>query len=260
MAAVSNGGLSQIVRAKAELTYRIPSSMSFEEATTFPTIYGTAYAGLMLEARLRKGETLLVHGAAGATGYAAVQIGRAMGARVIACASTEEKRALAKQGGADFTTAPGDFRDATMEITGGRGADIVFDPVGGEVFEQSIRAAAPRARILSIGFASGRIPQIGVNHLLVKNIAVIGLNWGYYLGWARKEAAPATVADRDACFKELMALFDQGKIKPVIQKSLPLRDFAVALEMLDRRAGMGKIVLLPQVNGVDASQKFHVNT
>jgi len=245
MAAVPRGGFAEQVIARADITFAIPDQMSFAEATLFPTLYGTAHISLVSEARLKAGETLLVHGAAGGTGLAAVQIGKALGANVIACASTAEKRAVAMEAGAAQTVDSRTFRQQVLELTAGRGADVVFDPVGGAVFEESLRCAAPGGRLLVIGFASGNIPQIPANLLLVKNISAIGVYWGYYLGWARKP--PGTQA-REAladCFQSLFRLYRDGQLKPQVQAVFPFTAFRDALSIVEQRQAIGKVVLTP---------------
>lgn len=175
---------------------------------------------------------------------AAVQIGRALGAVVIACASTEEKRAAAMKAGADHVLPSGEFRERVLELTDGRGADVIFDPVGGEVFAQSLRCIAPEGRLLVIGFASGDIPQVPANIALVKHIAVIGVYWGYYMGWAK--LAPSEKAKRKLaqCFEDLFKLYEAGKIEPQVHGTLPLEQFADALDIVDGRRAVGKVVLL----------------
>lgn len=244
IAAVTNGGHAERVVARQDLTFKMPDRLSFAEGTVFPSILATSYAGVSIEGRLEAGETLLVHGAAGATGMAAVQIGRALGAVVIACASTEEKRAAALKAGADHVLPSGAFRERVLELTGGRGADVIFDPVGGEVFAQSLRCIAPEGRLLVIGFASGDIPQVPANIALVKHIAVIGVYWGYYMGWAK--LAPSEKAKRKLaqCFDDLFKLYEAGKIEPQVHDTLPLEQFADALDIVDQRRAVGKVVLL----------------
>lgn len=245
MAAMPNGAFAEEAVAMADLTFPIPDALGFAAATLFPTIYGTAYTALAVEARLEPGETLLVHGAAGASGLAAVQVGKACGARVLACASSPEKRAVARDAGADEVLPAEAFRDAVLALTGGRGADVVFDPVGGDAFDQSLRCVAPEGRILAIGFASGRIPQIPANLLLVKNVAVLGVYWGYYTGWARTPPSDrARRRVRDG-FAALFDLFGAGRIHPRVQAELPLERFAEALSIVEGRGAIGKVVLVP---------------
>ena len=244
VAAISKGGHAEKVVARTDLTFVMPATMSFAEGTTFPSIQGTAYVGVAIEGRLEAGETLLVHGAAGATGLAAVQVGRALGAVVIACASTEEKRAAALKAGADHVLSSGEFRDRVLELTGGRGADVIFDPVGGAVFDQSLRCIAPEGRLLVIGFASGDIPQVPANIALVKNIAIVGVYWGYYMGWAKLQPSARAKRRFAECFTELFKLYEDGKIQPQVHATLPLEQFADALAIVEERRAVGKVVLL----------------
>lgn len=227
--------------------FRIPDRLSFEGSTLFPTIYATAYAGLTWRANLQPRETLLVHGAAGASGLAAVEIGRAMGATVIATAGSDRKIAAVRDYGAhhaiDYRKGP--FRERVLELTGGRGADVVFDPVGGDVFDESLRCVAPLGRLLPIGFASGRIPEIPANILLVKNLTVIGLYWGFYMAWGKSRADAALREKVRILYDELFALYEGGKIRAPVDRALPLARFADALHSVESREVIGKIVLVP---------------
>lgn len=246
-AGLPSGGFAEEALVDAGNVFRIPDALDFAAATLFPTIYATAYAGLVWRAALQPGEYLLVHGAAGASGLAAVEIGRAMGAEVIATAGGARKTAAVMQHGAhhaiDYTSR--DFRDAVLDITRGRGADVVFDPVGGDVFDNSLRCVAPLARLLPIGFASGRIPEIPANLVLVKNLTVIGLYWGFYMAWGKTRAGPAMRARVGELFAQLFQLYEAGKLYPAVDAKLPLSDFAAALRRVERREAIGKIVLEP---------------
>jgi len=243
--AVPSGGFAEQTVASAHLTHPIPDAMSFAQASLFATIYGTACISLITEARLQGNETLLVLGAAGATGAAAVQIGRALGATVIACVSTEEKRAAAIKAGAHHVLDASGFKDSVNELTNGRGANVVFDPVGGDAFSEALRCTAPQGRMLAIGFASGDIPKVPLNLLLVKNIAVHGIYWGYYIGWARHEPTHhARQAVKD-CYRDLFDFYDKGQLDPPVHAELPLEAFVQALETLEHRGAIGKVVLLP---------------
>ena len=176
-AGLPSGGFAEEAVATSDNVFRIPDSLDFKRATHFPTIYATAYCALTWRAQLAAGETLLVHGGAGASGLAAVEIGAALGARVIATAGSAEKAEAARAHGAahaiNYRTES--FRDVVLDLTDGRGVDVVFDPVGGDMFDQSLRCVAPLARVLTIGYAAGRIPQVPANIILVKNLSVIGL-------------------------------------------------------------------------------------
>ncbi|KIU45360.1 MULTISPECIES: NADPH:quinone oxidoreductase family protein [Bradyrhizobium] len=247
-AGLPSGGFADQAIVDAANVFPIPDRLGFEGATLFPTIYATAYAGLKWRADLKPGETLLVHGAAGASGLAAVEIGRALGATVIATAGGARKVAVVKDYGADHAIdyRDGGFRDRVLDITGGRGVDVVFDPVGGDVFDESLRCVAPLGRLLPIGFASGRIPEIPANLVLVKNLTVIGLYWGFYMAWGKSKADAALRARVGVLFDELFSLFEAGKLRAPVDRSLPLAQFADALRRVEGREVIGKIVLLPE--------------
>jgi NADPH:quinone reductase len=247
-AGLPSGGFADEAIVDAANVFRIPDSLSFEGSTLFPTIYATAHAGLKWRANLRPGETLLVHGAAGASGLAAVEIGRALGATVIATAGGDRKVEAVKKYGADHAIdyRKGGFRERVLEITGGRGVDVVFDPVGGDVFDESLRCIAPLGRLLPIGFASGRIPEIPANIVLVKNLTVIGLYWGFYMAWGKTKADAHLRENVRILFDELFGLFEAGKLRAPVDRSLPLSKFAEALRSVERRDVIGKITLLPE--------------
>ena len=246
-AGVPSGGFAEEAVVSSHNVFRIPNTMPFEQATHFPTIYATAYAALAWRASLAAGEVLLVHGAAGASGLAAVEIGAALGAHVIPTAGGSDKvRAAIAHGaahGIDYRRQ--DVRDAVLRLTDGRGADVVFDPVGGDMFDMSLRCVAPLSRLLTIGFASGRIPQIPANILLVKNLSIIGLYWGFYMAWGKTQADAATRARVRTLFDDLFRLFSQGRLRPVVDEVLPLSQFADALRRIEDRKVIGKVVLLP---------------
>ena len=246
-AGLPSGGFAGEVVAARDNVFPIPAGLGFSAATLFPTIYATAFCGLAWRAALAPGETLLVHGAAGASGLAAVEIGRALGAEVIATAGGEAKAAATRAHGAAHVIDPRreDVRAAVLDLTGGRGADVVFDPVGGDLFDSALRCTAPLGRILTIGYASGRIPQIPANLLLVKNISVIGLYWGFYMAWGKTRASPALRAKVREMFAELFALFEAGKLHPEVDRELPLSGFAEGLRRVQDRGVIGKIVLVP---------------
>lgn len=244
-AALSSGGFAEEAVVPSETVFRIPDALDFAAATQFPTIYATGYAALSWRAGLRPGEVLLVHGAAGASGLAAVELGRVLGATVIATASTAEKRAVALAHGAHHALDGRDFRRAVLDLTDGRGADVIYDPVGGDTFDQSLRCAAPLGRIIPMGFASGRVPQIPANILLVKNLTVIGLYWGYYMAWGKTRAGPEMLARVRGMFEEMFRLVETGALRPVTDRRLPLEQFTDALRLVENRAVIGKIVLEP---------------
>jgi NADPH2:quinone reductase len=244
-AGVRSGGFAEQVMAESHAVYPIPDAMDYAGATQFPTIYGTAYGSLIWRAGLSDGEVLLVHAAAGASGLAALEIGHAVGAKVIATASGDDKLAVAAAHGADHVInyRTDNFRERVLELTGGRGADVIFDPVGGDVFDQSLRCIAPEGRILPIGFAGGRIPLAPTNILLVKNITVIGLYWGYYLGWGRVAAKPAEIARVPEAMAKMFDWYGQGLLRPVTHAELTIEDFRQGFEALLSRQVIGKIVL-----------------
>ena len=243
LAVLDWGGFAEEAIATEETVYPLPSGMDLAASTHLAISYPTAYAALVWRARLQAGATLLVHGAAGGTGLAAVELGKQLQARVVACASSEEKRAAAKAHGADLVLPSRDFRDAVKAFTGGRGADVVFDPVGGEVFDESLRCLAAEGCIVPIGFASGKVPQIPANIVLVKNISVLGLSYGNYIGWGltdeRRTYAPRVQAMMAQLFDWALA----GTIKPTISHCLELERYAEAMQVVLARASIGKVVL-----------------
>lgn len=237
MALTGTGAYAEEVVVDANRVYKIPDQMDFSAAAGFPVAYGTSHGAFDWRAHLKPGEWLLVFGAAGGVGLTAVEIGKAMGARVIACAGGTEKLEIARQHGADHLIdySREDIRERVKAITGGRGADVVYDPVGGDAFDASLRSIAWGGRIIIIGFASGRIPQAPANILLVKNIDVIGFYWGSYQ--ARK---PELLRDS---YSRLLHWFGEGKLKPHISAQLDLGEVAQAMDLLRQRKSTGKVVL-----------------
>jgi NADPH2:quinone reductase len=215
----------------------IPDGMDFVTAAAFPVAYGTSHFALTHRGHLALGETLLVLGAAGGVGLTAVEIGKVMGARVIAAAGGEDKLAVAKAHGADelIDYKTESIRDRVRELTGGKGADVVYDPVGGDAFDQALRAVNWEARMLVIGFAAGRIQAVPANLILVKNISVIGVVWG-----AQTERDPVWMSRNLA---ELLRWWEEGKLKPLVAKVFPLAAAGEALTALLSRRYAGKIVL-----------------
>jgi NADPH2:quinone reductase len=246
-ASVRSAGFAEEVVVDEDNVYPIPGAMDFTVATQFPTIYATGHGALSWRAGLQEGEFLLVHGAGGGSGLAAVEIGKALGGRVIAVAGGAEKLAAAAAHGAEVAIdhRDGDIRSKILEATDGHGVDVVYDPVGGTAFEQSIRVMAPGGRMLVIGFAAGEVPQIAANIVLVKNITVIGLNWGHYLGWGRRARTRADVDQVHRSIDELFAWFLAGEISPVIHAVYSFDDFARALDDVADRRVIGKVVLVP---------------
>jgi NADPH2:quinone reductase len=223
--------------APAAKAFRIPDAMSFEEAAAMIVIYQTSYFALTHRTTIKPGEWLLVHAGAGGVGSSAIQIGHALGARVIATASGEEKMRFCLSQGAEHALNYSDANwvNQVKEITAGRGADIVYDPVGGEIFDLSTKCIAPEGRLLVIGFAGGGIPSIAANRILLKNMSVVGVYWGGYL-----ERHPEYMREaQEALFK----MYEAGQIKPVVSQSYPLANAVAALNDLGARKTHAKVVL-----------------
>lgn len=240
MAAVDHGGFAEQAIVRAADAVPIPEGMDAVTAGGFVIAYGTSYGALVWKARLQAGELLLVHGAAGGVGLTAVEIGKALGARVIATAGGADKCAVAAKHGADWTIdyKTENVRDRVKAIAaelGRDGADVVYDPVGGEIFEASLRCVAWGARLLVVGFAAGAIQKIPANILLVKNIDAQGFYWGSY-----RRHQPALIAE---CFAGLGRFHAAGQLKPHISHRFDLADFAQAFDILVARKSTGKIVL-----------------
>jgi NADPH2:quinone reductase len=233
----TGGCYAEELVAPAQSVVPIPDAMDFVTAAGFPVVYGTAHFALTHRGELQPGETLLVTGAAGGVGLAAVEIGKILGARVIAAAGSAEKLAVAAAHGADegIDYTKESLRDRVKALTQGRGADVVFDPVGGDAFDQALRAVNWEARMLVVGFASGRIPTVATNLILVKNISVIGVVWG------AQAARDPGLATRN--LRELASWWQAGKLKPTIAATFPLEKAADALNALLSRRFPGKIVL-----------------
>jgi NADPH:quinone reductase len=220
----------------AEAALRVlPAGFDYAKGAAYPAAYLTAYVGLVRRAALQAGETLLVHGAAGGVGLAAVDLGKLLGARVIATASTDEKRAFLKAYGADHVLAPSGFRETVKELTGGKGADVIYDPVGGDVFDESVRCIAFDGRLLVIGFTSGRIPAVSVNMPLIKGFSVVGVRAGEY-----GRRFPAKGLEN---IRAIDAWAAEGKIRPHVCATFPLERALDAMAMLQNRKVIGKVVL-----------------
>jgi NADPH2:quinone reductase len=237
VAAVDRGGFAEQVIARESDVFPIPEAMDLETAAGFVIAYGTAHGALRWRADLREGEILLVHGAAGGVGLTAVEVGKALGATVIATAGEAEKLAVAEAHGADhlINYRSESIRDRVKAICNGGGADVVFDPVGGAAFEASLRCVNWGARLVIVGFAGGQVPQIPANLLLVKNISAVGFYWGSY-----RRHRPALLASQ---FRELFAWWAQGWLKPLISHRLDLAEAPAALALLRDRKSTGKVVL-----------------
>ena len=231
------GGYAEKVGVDESAVMKLPDDISSEDACALLVAYGTSHYALKQRGQLQPGETLCVLGAAGATGVAAVQIGKAMGAKVIAVASSEEKRRIAREAGADIVLGYDGLKDRLKEVTGGKGVDVAFDPVGGEMFDVLSRSMGWGGRLLIIGFASGTIPKLPVNLTLVKSYSVVGVFWGAFT--ARE---PETYADN---MRELINWRITGKVTPVIEGSYPLKEAGAVLKRVLDRGAVGKIVLKP---------------
>jgi NADPH2:quinone reductase len=240
MAAVDHGAFASQAIVRAADAVPIPAGLDPVTAGGFVIAYGTSYGALVWKARLKEGELLLVHGAAGGVGLTAVEIGKALGAKVIATAGGSEKCALAKAHGADWTIdyKTENLRDRVKAIAaelGREGADVVYDPVGGEIFEASLRCVAWGARLLVVGFAAGQVQKIPANILLVKNIDAQGFYWGSY-----RRHQPELILD---CFAGLDRLYAAGFLKPHVSHRFDLADFTQAFDILVARKSTGKLVL-----------------
>lgn len=227
------GGLAEYGVFPADRCRPVPDSMADAEAAGFMVAYGTSHLALTRRARLQEGETLLVLGAAGGVGLTAVEVGKQLGATVIAVARGQEKLAIAGQAGADHLIDAG--ADLVTELRALGGVDVVYDAVGGQGFMDALRACKREARMLAIGFASGDVPQVPANHLLVKNVDVLGFYWGGYLKFN-----PAALGDSLA---ELMDWYDRGWITPHISHTVPLAEADQALQLLADRKSTGKVVV-----------------
>ncbi|MGE0484143.1 MAG: NADPH:quinone oxidoreductase family protein [Gammaproteobacteria bacterium] len=242
------GGLAEVACPREVNVYAIPDGLEFHRAIGFTNSYATSAAALAWPHLLnvKTGEWLLVHGAAGGVGIAAVEIGRILGATVIATAGSAEKLEVARAHGAQHLVnyREEDFRERVLDLTGGRGVDAVYDPVGGEVFMQSLRCMAPEARIMPVGFAGGDIPQIPANILLVKNLIVCGLNMGLYFGWSPQDMRDHYEPRIRAHMQQLFDWFEAGLINPVVERTYPLaRVFDAMDDILGRRA-VGRIAVV----------------
>ena len=232
-----SGGLADYGCFPADRCIRLPDAMPFTDAAAFQVAYGTSHLALRQRAKLKAGETLLVLGAAGGVGLTAVEIGKQLGATVIAVARGPQKLAAARAAGADhlIDSNTQDIRDAVKAVGG---ADVVYDPVGGDQFKAALRACNPLARILVIGFASGDVPQIPANIVMVKNVSVIGFYWGGYMRFA-----PHLVTESLA---ELLDWYADGKLHPHVSHILPLERVSEGLDLLRDRVSTGKVVITPQ--------------
>ena len=237
MASVGHGGFAEYAVTRRRGIRKISDGMDLVTASAIGVTYGTSYHALRQRANLQPGETLLVTGAAGGVGLAAVELGKAMGARVIACASSAAKLAAAKAAGADelIDYSSGNIRDQIKELTGGKGVDVVYDAVGGPMFDQLVRSMAWNGRLLIIGFVGGDIPKVAINLLLLKGAAAVGVFYGSF-------AARDPALDQDN-FAQMFAWIEDGTLKPLISKAYPMDQYAAAMNALAHREVIGKVVL-----------------
>lgn len=231
------GGMAEKVLVSEHAIRILPKNMSMRVACGFNMIYGTSYYALKQRAKLKAGETLLVLGASGGVGLAAIELGKVMGATVIAAASSDEKLQHARNAGADhfINYGDGELKEKVKVITQGKGADVIYDPVGGDLFHQASRSIAWDGRLLVIGFASGEIPSYKVNLALLKSASIVGVFWG---AWHTRFPG-----ENEKNFVELFEMYAQGKLKPLVTQVFPLKDYAPALNTFLERKAVGKVVL-----------------
>ncbi len=243
-AGIDWGGHAEEVCVDPTTVYRLPDGVPLDVAPQFPLSYATSYAALVWRAGIKAGETVLVHGSAGAVGLAAVEIAKAVGCFVVATASTQEKRDLVAAHGADVTIPlpSEDARERILAVIPG-GADVIYDPIGGDVFDLSLRCVANSGRILVIGFAGGRVQQMPGNIILVKDVSVLGFNYGNYLGWGRVDERKRHEPEVRAMFDRMFAWTVEGKLKPTSSHRFRLEDSRAAMETVLARKSMGKVVL-----------------
>ncbi|SFK73249.1 NADPH:quinone oxidoreductase family protein [Geodermatophilus ruber] len=233
------GAFAEYALMDAAGAWPVPERMSDEKAASLYLTYQTGHVGLHRRAHLQPGEWLLVHAGAGGVGSAAIQLGKAAGARVIATAGGPHKVEVCRELGADHVVdyTSEDFVPVVKEVTGGHGADVIYDPVGGDVFDRSRKCIAFEGRLVVVGFTSGRIPEAPANHALVKNYSVVGLHWGLY-----RTKEPALIA---TVHQELVKLVEDGLVDPMISETFPLEQAPQALAQLADRGTVGKVVLVP---------------
>jgi NADPH2:quinone reductase len=229
------GGFAETVAVDPVMAFALPDGVSFEVGAALPMNYLTMHFALARRGKLQSGETVLVQGAAGGIGTAAIQLSKAMGARVVAVTSTEAKGEVARKAGADDVLLADGFKDAVKELTGGRGVDLVVDPVGGDRFTDSLRCLAQEGRLLVIGFTEGSIPQVKVNRLLLNNLSVVGVGWGAFLF--------QDLSYLQEQWRDVRPLLEQGALDPPISTVHPLDDAAQALLEMDERRAQGKVLL-----------------
>ena len=230
-------GYAEQTLVKEASVFKIPENMSFDDSCALLCAYGTSHYALKQRGKLQKGELLVVLGASGSTGLAAIQIGKIMGAKVIAVASNEEKQKIAKDNGADISIGYDNLKEELKTISDGKGVDVIFDPVGGDVFETVARTMARNGRLLVIGFASGTIPKLAVNLALVKEFSVVGVFWGAFTRGEPEEYKKNMI--------ELFHWYENKLIKPLVDEKFPLSEASMVLEKILSRGAKGKIILNP---------------
>ena len=230
-------GYAEQAVVQEKSVFKIPSKMSFDDSCALLCAYGTSHYALKQRANLKKNELLVVLGASGSTGIAAIQIGKIMGAKVIAVSSNSEKQKIAKDNGADISIGYDNLKEELKSISNGKGIDVIFDPVGGDIFDTVARTMARSGRLLVIGFASGTIPKLAVNLALVKEFSVVGVFWGAFTRSEPIEYKQNMI--------ELFNWYKEGLLKPLIQDSYPLSEAAVVLEKILARGAKGKMILKP---------------
>ena len=230
-------GYAEQTLVKEASVFKIPENMSFDDSCALLCAYGTSHYALKQRGKLQKGELLVVLGASGSTGLAAIQIGKIMGAKVIAVASNEEKQKIAKDNGADISIGYDNLKEELKTISDGKGVDVIFDPVGGDVFETVARTMARNGRLLVIGFASGTIPKLAVNLALVKEFSVVGVFWGAFTRGEPEEYKKNMI--------ELFHWYENKLIKPLVEEKFPLSEASMVLEKILSRGAKGKIILNP---------------
>ncbi|MFJ4144494.1 NADPH:quinone oxidoreductase family protein [Pseudomonas sp. NPDC089734] len=237
MALTGWGSFAEQVAVAGYNVLPIPETMDFTTAAAFSMTYGTSMHALKQRARLQPGETLLVLGASGGVGLAAVEIGKALGARVIAAASSAEKLEVARNAGADelINYSETSLKEEVKRLTAGNGVDVIYDPVGGDLFDQAVRCIGWNGRLLVVGFASGRIPELPTNLALLKGASVVGVFWGSF--------AQRQPQDNAANFQQLFAWYAEGKLKPLVSQVYPLERGGEAIEVLGKRSAVGKVVV-----------------
>jgi NADPH:quinone reductase len=229
------GGFAEVAAADPGFVFPLPDGVTFEQGAALPMNYLTMHFALRRRGRLQEGETVLVHGAAGGLGTAGIQLAKAYGARVLAVVSSEAKGETARAAGADEVVLADGFRERVKELTGGRGVDVVADPVGGDRFTDSLRSLAREGRLLVLGFTGGEIPTVKVNRLLLNNVSVVGVGWGAF--WT---GDPGYVQEQ---WRDLQSLLERGALDPVLGSVHDLADAAAAVAELDERRATGKVLI-----------------